>query len=87
MSHVHRPVTLGSLRKAGACIEVRCIKCSRGRLIACTDLPQADDFPFPELQGVFRCTNCGNRNGEQPDWHYINIRIGGITFGMLHSLL
>ena len=76
MSITARPITLGSLRAENECIEVRCIKCGRGRTIACIDLPMPDDFPFPELQTKFRCTGCGNRNGEKPGWHYINVWIG-----------
>lgn len=76
MERQAQPVTLGALRRAGQCIEVRCIQCSHGAFLDCKALPQPDDFPFPDLQNVFRCTRCGNRNGEQPGWHYVSVWIG-----------
>ncbi len=70
------PVRLGSLRQKGEPLQVRCIKCHRSTEFDCRALPQSDEFPYPLLQFIFRCTGCGNLNGEKPGWHFINITAG-----------
>ncbi len=69
------PVTVGSLRRDGERIEVRCTACQRSVDMPAADIPKPDDFPFPKLQNVFACNDCGASNRKKPG--SILVWIGG----------